>query len=165
MSSLIKYWVSNTVNFRADTHGIYSIASLESQFRYVAMMTCRLYGKEDTSHFFLAWVPLMFWVTEGSSFNWAKIFLDSLTNQVTEYRKQKENGKASSFFMSTYIVDAIFSMTPFPLISWSWTPVEYEPIYVYHAKLWENKAENFAYEIFNWVMVPLHVAIFGHPPP
>jgi hypothetical protein len=23
------------------------------------MMTCRLYGKEDTSHFFLPWVPLM----------------------------------------------------------------------------------------------------------
>ena len=50
-------------------------------------------------------------------------------------------------------------------MSWSWTPVEEEPIHVYHAKLWENKAENFAYEIFNWVMVPLYVAIFGHLPP
>jgi hypothetical protein len=29
MSILIKDWVSNTMNFRADTHGIYSIASLE----------------------------------------------------------------------------------------------------------------------------------------
>jgi hypothetical protein len=27
------------------------------------------------------------------------------------------------------------------------------------------KRKNFAYEIFNWVMVPLHIAIFGHPPP
>jgi hypothetical protein len=164
MSSLIKDWVSNTAKFRADTHGIYSIASLEPQYRYVAMMTCRLYGKEDTSHFFLAWVPLMFRVTEGCSFNWAKMLSDSLTNRVTEYR-QKENGKASSFFMSAYIMDAICSMTPFPLMNWSWTPAEDEPIHVYHAKLWENKAENFAYEIFNWVMVPLHIAIFGHPPP
>jgi hypothetical protein len=30
MSSLIKDWVSNTAKFRDDTHGIYSIASLES---------------------------------------------------------------------------------------------------------------------------------------
>jgi isocitrate dehydrogenase len=60
MSSLIKDWVSNIVKFRDDTHDIYSIASLEPQYKYVAMMTCRLYGKEDTSHFFLSWVPLMF---------------------------------------------------------------------------------------------------------
>jgi hypothetical protein len=31
--------------------------------------------------------------------------------------------------------------------------------------LWEDKASDFVYEIFNWVMVPLHVTIFGHPPP
>jgi hypothetical protein len=31
--------------------------------------------------------------------------------------------------------------------------------------LWENKATDFIYEIFNWVMVPLHATIFGHPPP
>jgi hypothetical protein len=165
MSSLIKDWVSNIAKIRADTHGIYSIALLEPQYRYVAVMTCQLYGKEDTSHFFLAWVPLMFQVVEGCYFNWAKMLSDSLTNQVTEYREQKENGKVSSFFMSMYIMDAICSMTPFPLTNWSWTPVEDEPIHVYHAKLWENKAENFAYEIFNWLMVPLHITIFGHLPP
>jgi hypothetical protein len=106
----------------------------------------------------------MFRVTEGSSFNWAKMLSDSLTSRVTEYRVHKENGKASSFFMSAYIMDAVFSMTPFPLMSWSWTLTEDEPIHIYHSKLWENKAANFVYEIFNWVMVPLHVTIFGHPP-
>jgi hypothetical protein len=107
----------------------------------------------------------MFRVTEGSSFDWAKILSNSLTNRVTEYRTQKENGKVSSFFMSAYIMDAICSMRPFPLMRWSWTLTKDEPIHVYHAKLWENKAKNFAYEIFNWLMVPLHVTIFGHPPP
>jgi hypothetical protein len=33
---------------------------------------------------------------------------DSLTSRVTEYRAQKENGKASSFFMSAYIMDVVF---------------------------------------------------------
>jgi hypothetical protein len=42
MSSLIKDWVLNTMKFRVDSHGIYSIASLEPQYKYIAMMTCRL---------------------------------------------------------------------------------------------------------------------------
>jgi hypothetical protein len=62
-------------------------------------------------------------------------------------------------------MDAVCFLTPFPLMSWSWTPLEAEPIHVYHSKLWEDKASDFVYEIFNWVMVPLHVTIFGHPPP
>jgi hypothetical protein len=165
MPGLIKDWVSRTAKFRANDQGVYSIASLEPQYKYVAMMTCRLFGREDTSHFFIAWVPLMFRVAEGCSFNWAKILSDSLANRVTEYREQKESGRPSSFFMSAYIMDAICSMTPFPLMSWAWTPAEARPIHMYHEKLWENKAEKFTYEIFNWVMVPLHIAIFGHPPP
>jgi hypothetical protein len=53
MSSLIRDWVLHPTKFRADSNDIYSIASLEPQFKYVAMMTCRLYGREDTSHLFL----------------------------------------------------------------------------------------------------------------
>jgi hypothetical protein len=78
---------------------------------------------------------------------------------------QRVSGKATSFFMSAYIMDAMCSMTPFPLMSWSWAPSETEPIYVYHSKLWEDKASNFIYEIFNSVLVLMHVAIFGNPPP
>jgi hypothetical protein len=62
-------------------------------------------------------------------------------------------------------MDTVCFLTPFPLMSWSWNPAEDEPIHVYHSKLWENKATDFVYEIFNWVMVPLHVPIFGNPPP
>jgi hypothetical protein len=50
-------------------------------------------------------------------------------------------------------------------MSWSWTPSDVEPIHVYHSKLWEDKATDFIYEIFNWVMVSMHVTIFGNPPP
>jgi hypothetical protein len=107
------------MKFRADTNGIYSISSLELQFKYVAMMTCRLYGKEDTTDFFLPWVPLIYTVAEGFSFDWAKLMSDSLTSRITEYRAQKASGRTSSFFMSAYIMDAIFFMTPFPLMSWS----------------------------------------------
>jgi hypothetical protein len=76
-----------------------------------------------------------------------------------------ESGKAYSFFMSAYIMDIIFLMKPFPFMRWSWTPTNEEPIHVYHSKIWEDKAKEFVYEIFNWVMVPIHVSIFSHLPP
>jgi hypothetical protein len=126
------------------------------------MMTCRLYEREDTTHFFLPWVPLIYTVAEGYSFDWAKMLSDSLTSRITEYRMQKASGKAASFFMSAYLMDAVCSMTPFPLMNWSWTPSDAEPVHVYHSKLWEDKASDFVYEIFNWVIVPMHVAIFGN---
>jgi hypothetical protein len=149
MSSLIKDWVSLLAKFRADSNGIYSISSLEPQFKYVAMMTCRLYGREDTTHFFLQWVPLIHLVSEGCSFDWAKLLSNSLTNRVIEYREQKESGKITSFFMSAYIMDVVCFLIPFPLMSWSWTPSEAETIHIYHSKLWEDKSSDFVYEIFN----------------
>jgi hypothetical protein len=142
MPSLIKYWVSHPVKLRADSHGIYSIASLEPQYKYVAMMTCILYRREDTSHFFLPWMPLK---KEAEKL----LSSDSLTSRVTEYRAQKERGKIASFFMFAYIMDVVFFLTPFPLMSWIWTLAEVEPIHVYHAKLWENKVADFVYKIFN----------------
>jgi hypothetical protein len=165
LSDLIKDWCSRPEKFRADTHGIYTIPSLQPQFMYVAMMVCRLYGRENTAHFFLPWVPLIHTVAEGYSFDWAKLLSDSLASQVTEYQAQRASGKATSFFMSAYIMDVVCFMTPFPLMSWSWTPNNAEPIHVYHSKLWEDKAKDFVYEIFNCVMVPMHVIIYGHPPP
>jgi hypothetical protein len=118
MSDMIKDWVSYPAKLRADGNGVYSISSLEPQFKYIAMMACRLYGREDTTHFFLPWVPLIHTVTEGCSFDWAKLLSDSLTSQITEYRMQRADGKAASFFMDAYIMDSICFMTPLPLMSW-----------------------------------------------
>jgi hypothetical protein len=165
LPGLIKDWVSRSTTFRVNDKGVYSISSLEPNFLYVAMMACRLFGWEDTAHFYVQWVPLIYRVAEGSSFNWEKMLFDSLFNGITEYREKKAVGKASRFFMSVYIIDAICSMTPFPLMNWSWSPTEEKTVHEYHDKLWENNANKFIYEIFNWIMVPLHVTIFGLLPP
>jgi hypothetical protein len=149
LSDLIKDWLSHPAKFQADSNGIYSISSLEPQFIYIAMMTCRLYGREDTAHFFLPWVPLMHTIVDGYSFDWEKMLSDSLTRQITKYRMQKVSGKVASFFMSAYLMGAVCSMMPFPLMNWSWSPSDVEPVHVYHSKLWEDKASNFVYEIFN----------------
>jgi hypothetical protein len=117
LSDLIKDWVSHLVKFRVDTQGIYSISSLEPKFKYIVMMAYRLYGKEDTTHFFLPWVPLIHTVAEVFSFDRAKLLSDSLTSRITEYRAQRLCKKATSFFLSAYIMDAICFMTPFPLMN------------------------------------------------
>jgi hypothetical protein len=165
LPGLIKDWVSRSATFRVNNEGVYSISSLEPNFMYVAMMACRLFGWEDTAHFYIQWVPLIYRVAEGSSFNWAKMLSDSLFNRITEYREKKAAGKPAGFYMSAYIMDAICSLTPFPLMKWAWSPTHEKTVHEYHDKLWENNANKFIYEIFNWVMVPLHVTIFGLLPP
>jgi hypothetical protein len=57
---LINDWVSRPSTLRVNNEGVYSISSLEPNYRYVDMMTCRLFGSEDTAHFFVQWVPLIF---------------------------------------------------------------------------------------------------------
>jgi hypothetical protein len=52
LPNLIKDWYSCPEKFRSDSHGIYSVPALEPHIMYIEMMMCRLYGKENTTHFF-----------------------------------------------------------------------------------------------------------------
>jgi hypothetical protein len=112
---------------------------------YIEMMMCRLYGRENTSHLLLQWVPIMHTMAEGYSFDWGKMLSDSLVRDITEYQSWKAKGKPAPFFMLAYIMDVVCFMTPFPLMGWKWTPTSVEPIHVYHLKLWEDKAKYFFY--------------------
>jgi hypothetical protein len=164
-TDLIKKWWGHPEKFRADTHGIYATTSLDAHMIYVAMMLCRIFGKKDSSHFLLAWVPIMNEVAEGYSFNWAKMLSDNLAKEIIGYQLEKSKGKPSPLYMSAYIMDSIFFITPFPLMSWSWNPTNAEPIHFYHSKLWEDKARHFFYEICHYVVVPIHISLYGFPPP
>jgi len=61
--NLIKDWWARPEKFRAHTHGIYATTSLDTHMMYVTMMLCRLFGRENSSHFLLSWVPIMHEVT------------------------------------------------------------------------------------------------------
>jgi hypothetical protein len=122
-------------------------AFLDPHMIYIAMMMCRLYRKENTTHFFLPWVPIMHMATEGYSFDWAKILSNNLVREIKKYQSLRAKGKTAPFYMSTYIMHVVFFMTPFPLMGWIWTPTSAEPIHFYHSKLWEDKARDFFYEI------------------
>jgi hypothetical protein len=118
---IIKSWWRNPEKFRTDAHGIYATTSLDVPMVYVALMLCRLFGKKSPTHFSVEWVSIMHEVAEGFTFNWAKMLSDNLAKEIAEYKTTKSKGQPAPFYMSTYIMDAICFMTPFPLMNWSWT--------------------------------------------
>jgi hypothetical protein len=77
----------------------------------------------------------------------------------------RSNGQPVAFYMSAYIMDAICFMTPFPLMNWSWNPTCTEPIHEYHSKLWEENVEDSFYEIFHFMVIPVHQMLYGYTPP
>jgi hypothetical protein len=162
---IIKDWWRNEAKFRAETNGIYAIASLNEYMVYVAMMLCRLFGKKSPTHFAAEWVPLLHKATEGYSFNWDKILFDNIVKEVMEYQTARSKGQPIAFYMSAYIMDAICFSTPFPLMNWSWNPTYLEPIHEYHSKLWEENAKDTFYEIRHFMVIPLHQMLYGCTPP
>jgi hypothetical protein len=90
---------------------------------------------------------------------------DNLAKEIIEYQLENSKGKPAPFYMSAYIMDVIFFMNPFRLMSWSWTSTNTEPIHFYYSKLWEDKAIDFFYEIYHYVVVPIYISIYDFPPP
>jgi hypothetical protein len=162
---IINTWWGHPEKFRAEAHGVYATSSLDTHMIYVAMMLCRLFGKKSPTHFPMEWVSIMHEVAEGYRFNWAKILSENLAKEVTEYKLAKSKGQPDPFYMYAYTMDIIFFITPFPLMNWSWTLTNAEPIHFYQSKMWEDKAKDSLYEIFHHVVFLIHISLYGFPPP
>jgi hypothetical protein len=162
---LIKEWWRCPLKFRADTHGIYATTSLKEYMVYVAIMLCRIFGKKNPYHFPVEWVPFLEEALEGYTFNWSNIFFDNLAQEVSNYRVARSKGQLVDFYMSTYIMDAIFFVTPFPLMNWSWNITYPESIHEYHFVLWEENVKDVFYEIFDFIVIPMHKMFYGCEPP
>jgi hypothetical protein len=93
------------------------------------------------------------------------MLLDNMAKEITKYNLEKSKGQSTPFYMYAYIMDSICFITPFPLMNWSWTPTNAKPIHFYHSKMWEEKAKDFFYKICHNVVVRVHIALYGFPPP
>jgi hypothetical protein len=144
---------------------MYATMSLDAHMVYVAMMICQLFIKKGPTHFSVEWVAIMNEVAEGYTFNCAKLLSNNLAKEIVNYKTKMSKGQPTPFYMSEYIMDAIYFMTPFPLMNWSWGSTSAESIHFYHSKLWEGKSKDFTYKICHHVVVPIHIALYGHPPP
>jgi hypothetical protein len=162
---IIRFWWGHPEKFRTDAHGTYATMSLDLHMVHVAMILYRLFGNKIPTHFSMEWVSIMNEVDEGFTFNWAKLLLDNLAKGIVKYKIVKSKGWSTPFYMLAYIMDAICFMTPFTLMNWNWTSASGEPIHFYHSKLWEEKDMDLFYEICHNVVVPIHISLYGHPPP
>jgi hypothetical protein len=70
-----------------------------------------------------------------------------------------------AFYMSAYIMDAIFFMTPFPLMNWSWNTTYLEPIHKYHSELWEENEKKSFHKTFHFMVILMHKMFFSCEPP
>jgi hypothetical protein len=89
---------------------------------------------------------------------------DNLTQEISNYKATKSKGQPTSFYMSSYIMDAICYVTPFPLMNWSWNISCPEPIHKYHSALWEENAKDAFYEVCHFIIIPMHKIVFGCEP-
>ena len=80
------------------------------------MMLYRLFGRKNPALFIVEWVSIIHEVVKGYTLNWGKMLSDNLAKYITEYQYLNSRGNNAPFYMSAYIMDAIFFMTPFPLI-------------------------------------------------
>jgi hypothetical protein len=69
--------------YKTEAHGMYSTTSLDAHILYIAMMLCRLFGKNNRAHLSIEWVAIMNEVDEGYTFNWAKMLSDNLVKEIT----------------------------------------------------------------------------------
>jgi hypothetical protein len=67
--------------------------------------------------------------------------------------------KNPSFYMTTYLIDAICVAHVFPSFNWAWNSSK-SPIHVYCSQLLEVNFKNHFYDICDYFLAPLHKDIF-----
>jgi len=103
------------------------------------------------------WVPIIHQFRPGNIFNWTHILSANIKNKCKSLNNLLQD-TVDYFFMSSYLVDSICAVTPFPLLPWSWSPSE-EPIHLYYCKIWAINCKNHFYDICNFFMIPLHLIL------
>ena len=67
-------------NFRTRPSGEYDTSTLQTPYRFIALMLNRIFGRAHGKNFQLGWIPIIFYVaTQGTIFNWENIVSNSLS--------------------------------------------------------------------------------------
>lgn len=98
-----------------------------------------LFGKPDSTKFSPEWLSLIEVVVNATIMNWAQILSDNLAKAIMEYRRKRSPSLRvyPPFFMSAFVMDAIYFSSKFPIMGWKWTVQDPLPIHVYHKSLRE----------------------------
>ena len=119
---------------------MYPISQIPSSYFYAVGMLCRFFSKPDATRFSIDWVPLIDTIVNSLIMNWENILSDSLAKHITEYTNKRivSSREIPPFYMSAYVMDAIFFSSSFPTMGWKWTTQDPTPIHIYHRALWDS---------------------------
>lgn len=95
---------------------------------------CRMWGIHDSTKFTIEMVPLMEATINGYVMDWANILSDKLATTILQYRTNAHQTSQiiPPFYYSAYIMDTICFNSEYPILGWSWTPQDPNPIHIYH---------------------------------
>jgi len=90
--------------------------------------------------------------------NWAQILSDTLAKAIMDYKRKRSISSRvyPPFFMSAYVMDAIYFGSKFPIMGWKWIVKDPLPIHIYHKDMWESQFNPHFYKICHGVMLPIH---------
>jgi hypothetical protein len=152
------WWVDEETKFK---QGKISIPTYQFKIPYMMLISILsiLYGEENSTHFHMEWIPMSYTVVKTRHvFNWAKI----LTFNIFHTTKSVQGIKKTCFYMSAYLMNAIFSSMQFPIFRWSWDR-DQPPIHIYCFDLWNINYKKCFYNLCDSFLVPLHTIIFRLP--
>ena len=85
----------------------YDTATLQTPYRFIALMLNKLFGRAHGKSFKLGWIPIIFYVaTQGTVFNWENIVSNSLSACISSALGGVSQ-KKSEFYMSSILMDYI----------------------------------------------------------
>ena len=120
---VIKEWKDDQGKIKRDKLFTYPITQIPSPYFYAGGMLYRFFAKPDTTIFSVDSVPLIDAIINSLILNWENILSHNLTISIMDYRgKISFSSRAiPPFYMSVYVMDAIFYCLFFPTMGWKWT--------------------------------------------
>jgi hypothetical protein len=131
----------------------------KTPYKMLIVMLRRLYGKEKSTHFQMEWLPMAYTIVKmGQVFNWEEI----LTFNIFLNMKNIPGMKKPCFYMSAYLIDAIYSSIQFPALDGIGTKINLL-VHIYCSNLWNINYKKYLYNICDYFLAPLYTIIFGFP--
>lgn len=141
-----------------DKTGMYLVDSLENPYNYAPSMLCRLYGLPNNAKFSIEWILLIDACVNSHIMKWATILSDNLAIAIFEYRQKRSSSTNNPppFYLSAYIMDAIYFYTKFPIMGWKWTLQDPYPFHLSHKQIWESHYIPDFYKVCHAIILPVH---------
>ena len=103
--------------FRMKPSGDYETSNLHTPYRLLDLMLNHIFVQANGNFYKISWVPVTYFVARKRTiFNWDDIVANSLSSSISVALLCLTKRK-SKFYMSSFLIDCIFSTDQFPTLN------------------------------------------------